>query len=315
MNLLWSTGYQADLPWVMKVRWDGELAAKVFVYVDDGRPTGPTEFLTWQAGQAYGAGCTRRGVQDALQKQTSPSQAPGPWAVMVTHMHNGRICGMVSQEKWDKTKRFIQEMGEMVVKDHLPLAWLLQVRGFLMYVVRICPWINPYMKGLHLTLDSWRPFRRADGFKLRGKELENALAWGMEGGMPCWWSDDKPGEGQTHEASLMAQRGSGNKEPPLEVKPVPRFIQDLVYLTQLTKAGTPPRQLYRARPSAALFVIGDASGKTKCTVVVTQYGLVMSPGCGLSRGGASRLTSGRRKTSLAIGRQACNQRRRATQVP
>ncbi len=36
MNLPGLTGYRADLPWVMKVRWDGKLAAKVFVYLDDG---------------------------------------------------------------------------------------------------------------------------------------------------------------------------------------------------------------------------------------------------------------------------------------
>jgi hypothetical protein len=36
MNLPGSTGYQADFPWVMKVRWDSELAPKVFVYVVDG---------------------------------------------------------------------------------------------------------------------------------------------------------------------------------------------------------------------------------------------------------------------------------------
>jgi hypothetical protein len=46
-NLPWSKGYRADLPWVMKVRWDGELATKMFVYVNDGRPTGPTKFLMW----------------------------------------------------------------------------------------------------------------------------------------------------------------------------------------------------------------------------------------------------------------------------
>ncbi len=71
----------------------------------------------------------------------------------------------------------------------------------------------------------------------------------------------------------MAQWGSCDEEPPLEVKPVPRFIQDLAYLTQLTKADTPPWQLYWARHSAAIFVIGNTSGKTKGAVVVTQYGL------------------------------------------
>jgi hypothetical protein len=76
-NLPGSKGYRADLPWVMKIRWDGELAAEVFVHVDDGHATGPTEFLSWQVGQAYGAGCTRRGVQDALRKRTPPSPTPG----------------------------------------------------------------------------------------------------------------------------------------------------------------------------------------------------------------------------------------------
>jgi hypothetical protein len=120
----------------MKIRWDGKLAAEVFVYVDDGRATGPTELLAWQAGRAYGAGCTRRGVQNALRKRTSPSQTPGPWAGTVTHTDGGKVCGMVLQEKWDKTKRLIAELEEMVARDCLPLTRLLQIRGFLMYVVR-----------------------------------------------------------------------------------------------------------------------------------------------------------------------------------
>ncbi len=185
MNLPGSTGYRANLPWVKKVRWNGELAAEVFVYVDDGRPTGPTKYLAWQAGWAYGVGCTRRGVQDASRKRTSPSQTPGPWAGKVTHTDGGRIRGTVSQEKWEKTKSLITEMATTVEHGHLPLGQLLQIRVFLMYVVQTYPWINPYMKGLHLTIDSWRPFRGADGFKLRGKELENALACGVDEDLPC----------------------------------------------------------------------------------------------------------------------------------
>jgi hypothetical protein len=45
-NLPGSKGYRANLPWVFKLRWDGKLGAEVFVYVDDGRAIGPTEFLT-----------------------------------------------------------------------------------------------------------------------------------------------------------------------------------------------------------------------------------------------------------------------------
>ncbi|KAL3791404.1 hypothetical protein ACHAW5_005778 [Stephanodiscus triporus] len=133
----------------MKIRWDGELAAEVFVYVDDGRPTGPTEFLAWQAGRAYGAGCTREEYRTPRGSERPPLTPGLGW----------HLSGMVSQEKWDKTKRLIREMADMVEQDCLPLARLLQIRGFLMYVVHTYPWINPYMKGLHLTIDSWRPLR------------------------------------------------------------------------------------------------------------------------------------------------------------
>ena len=271
-NLPGSKGYRADLPWVFKLRWDGKLGVEVFVYVDDGRAIGPTEFLTWQAARWYGSGCTRRGVQDASRKRTSPSLTPGPWAGTVTHTEDGRICGMVSQEKWEKTKRLITEMLEMVSQDYYPLARLLQIRGFLMYVVRTYPWINPYMKGMHLTIDSWRPLRGLDGFKLRGKELESALALGLDGDMPCRRAEDDPKDEQPH-VSLMSRTENWAEEAPVDVRPVARFLQDLEYLAQLTEAPTPPRQLYRARHTAALFVIGDASGKAKGAVVVTQYGL------------------------------------------
>ena len=46
---------------------------------------------------------------------------------------------MVLQEERDKTKHLIAELKEMVTLDCLPLTRLLQIRGFLMYVVRTYP--------------------------------------------------------------------------------------------------------------------------------------------------------------------------------
>jgi len=164
-NLPGSKGYRSDLPWVMKIRADGHLAAEIFVYVDDGRTTGHSPRLTWAAARAYTAGCSRRGVQDASRKRMSPSDTPGPWAGTVTHTAGGRVLGMVSQVKWDKTKLLIAELGGMIPKGPLPLQRLLEIRGFLMYVVWTYTWLNPYIKGLYLTVDSWRPGRAEDGFK------------------------------------------------------------------------------------------------------------------------------------------------------
>ena len=217
------------------------------------------------------AGCTRRGVQDASHKRTSPSQTPGPWASTVTHTDGGKVCGMVSQEKWDKSKRLIAELGEMVALDCLPLTRLLQIRGFLMYVVRTYPWINPYIKGLHLTIDSWQPFRGPDGFKLSGKELASVLTWDIDGAMPCRRAEDDP--------EIVPEAGNAHKregradEPPVHVTPAPRFLQDLKHLSQLIDVDTPPRQLYQAKHSTALFVIGDASDRAKGSVVMYQHGL------------------------------------------
>ena len=38
--------------------------------------------------------------------------------------------------------------------------------------------MNPYLKGLHLTLYSWIPYREQYGWQLRGEELNMAKLYG-----------------------------------------------------------------------------------------------------------------------------------------
>ena len=46
--------------------------------------------------------------------------------------------------------------------------------GVLIYVSRTyCPFI-PFLRGVHQTLDSWRDWRGADGWKLTDREIEHA---------------------------------------------------------------------------------------------------------------------------------------------
>ncbi len=269
-NLLGSKGYRSDLPWEMKIRADGHLAAEIFVYVDDGRATGHSPRLTWAAARAYAAGCSRRGVQDASRKRTSPLDTPGPWAGTVTHTADGRVLGMVSQVKWDKTKLLIAELGEMIPKGPLPLQRLLETRGFLMYVVRTYTWLNPYIKGLHLMVDSWRPGRAEaeDGFKWTAKERRWMQFHGTEeGGLPC----RREFEGE-EVLGTMDHVGMDEGAPEM-VTPVERYVWDLGCLRELTVSAKPPKQLYRAERQAAFFVIGDASGKGKGNAIVEQYGV------------------------------------------
>ena len=276
LNLPGSPGYRADLPWVMKIRADGHIAAEIFVYVDDGRAVGHTAAVAWLAARFYAAMCARLGVQDAARKErTSASRTPGPWAGTVTHTDQDQVCGMVSQEKWEKTQALIQELAEMVGRDLLPLQRLLEIRGFLIYVVRTYPWLNPYIKGIHLTADSWRPGREASGFKMRGKELERAMAiWTASRGLPCRREDVGPDEsGPAPRREREKGRDHSTDEAPGDVRPVPRLKRDIACLLELTGSPFPPRQLYRAKHVMAFFVIGDASGTGKGVAVVEQYGV------------------------------------------
>jgi hypothetical protein len=78
----------------------------------------------------------------------------------------------------------------MLEQEFLPLHSVLVIRGFLNYVVRMYTWLNPYIKGLHLTINSWRPGRETSGFKLKGKDLEHAMAtWAKSRGTLCRWVD------------------------------------------------------------------------------------------------------------------------------
>ncbi len=99
------------------------------------------------------------------------------------------------------------------------------IRGFLIYVVWTYPWLNPYIKGLHLAIDSWRPGREELGFKMRGKELERALAtWAKGRGLPCQREDDNTDEvAPPPPREARESQGRPEDEVPGDVWPVPRF--------------------------------------------------------------------------------------------
>jgi hypothetical protein len=222
-NLPGSKGYRSDLPWVMKIRCDGHLATEVYVYVDDGRVTGHSAEQTALGARAYGAGCTRLGVQDASRKRTTPTHTPGPWAGTVTHTDAGEVIGMVLQEKWDRTKALIQELSDLLANPPLPLHRLLQIRGFLIYVVRTYKWLNPYIKGLHLTIDSWRPGRADNGFKLKGRELKQAMASWKSNKELDFGLCGRQSEEEDH-ASATGDRKQPDDAPPEAVQPFNQWI-------------------------------------------------------------------------------------------
>ena len=83
---------------------------------------------------------------------------PGAWAGTVTHTDEA-VVAKVSGKKWKKVKYLIAELNEMIKNNEeaMPHKQLEKIRGFLIYVSRMYRWMPPYSKGLHLTLDGWRP--------------------------------------------------------------------------------------------------------------------------------------------------------------
>ena len=176
---------------------------------------------------------------------------------------------MVSQEKWDKTKGLLKELTDMLTKGPLPLQCMLEIRGFLMYVVRTYPWLNPYMKGMHLTIDSWQAGRAEDGFKMTAKELQvfESSKWANVG-LLCRRADEE------EDGGTPTTQAPEEECAPVMVEPVPHYLRDLECLVKLTDTSEPPHQLYRAQQQSAFFVVGDASSKGKGNAAgIEQYGV------------------------------------------
>ncbi len=69
LNLPGHPSYNPSMPWVLKVRKDGVIATDLKTYVDDERPSRPTELEVWRAAQRASSIQGMLGIQDMAQKQ------------------------------------------------------------------------------------------------------------------------------------------------------------------------------------------------------------------------------------------------------
>ena len=104
--------------------------------------------------------------------------------------------------------------------------------------------MNPYLKGLHNTIDGWREERDKEGWKLSGKARktwEQARAF-----LPCRREHDADAGGDGGDDPLTqkdtpATEGTGTPEPPTTVKPMPRLVSNVKYLIELLDLEVAPR--------------------------------------------------------------------------
>jgi hypothetical protein len=105
----------------------------------------------------------------------------------------------------------------------IPRKRLEQIRGFLQYVTRTYTGMNPYHIGFHLTIDGWQEDWDEDGWRQRPT------------------SKGSPGDGGvSDEIAAMAMHMAGDDpEAPEFVSAVPRCVQDIEAMMELTRSATP----------------------------------------------------------------------------
>jgi hypothetical protein len=105
MNLPGSNEYDLLLPWVSKICLeDGNIAADLFLYVDDGRLTGNSRDEVKQATRVATSRLQKLGIlQDAPRKRRWGSRRPGAWAGSIVEATNDGVLVTISQAKWEKS--------------------------------------------------------------------------------------------------------------------------------------------------------------------------------------------------------------------
>jgi len=240
LNLPGDPVYQPGLPWICKrQKSDGCIACDFVTYVDDMRSGGNGWIEARKVSRTIDMKLNYLELQDAARKRRDPSQQPGPWAGSVVGIEEGVVYVIVTQECWDKAKMMVKWMcRDVESSDEVDFKILESYRGFLVYFSRTYPACVPYLKGIHLTLDSWRPWRKEDGWKYSLRDIRTML------------------EG----ADVGEAIGCGEK-PPGRVRVVPRLRDDLGALMELLEPETPPKRTVRPKQGASVvYGFGDASG-------------------------------------------------------
>ena len=258
MNLPGKVDYDPTLPWVSKIRLGDQcIACDVVIFVDDLRVSGPTKNEAWQASQRAAGLLNHIGIQDAPRKRRDGSQVPGAWSGCVLRTDRDGVFVYVSQEKWDKTKRLLDEVQELLTSDpsKLPRKRLEQIRGFLQYVTRTYTGMNPYLIGFHLTIDGWREDRDDEGWRKRSTPKGVVGDGGVSDELAIMEAALKI---TSEEASLMRS----GPEAPEFVAAVPRFHLDIKALQRLSRTELPTlRRVRCSKRGHAFYGFYDASGR------------------------------------------------------
>ena len=248
LNLPGSQDYSPAEPWVSKRTSNGKIPPDAFTFVDDIRTVGRSEKICDNATRRVGSSLNYLGEQEASRKRRPSSQRSGAWIGAIFRADENNIGILTSQEKWDKTKHIVQKWRTRLEDRDFLLdrKELERDREFLVPLSMVYPSFSPYLKGLHLTLEMWRPDRDEGGWKLPRNDWARLQVHLIEEGID------------------VDALGTEYSDAPEIVTRAPRLVQDLDALYILTNDPKPPLRIVRSKLLKALGVsFVDASGQGK----------------------------------------------------
>ena len=147
------------------------MAGAIVTFVDDGRASGKDSEHAWQVGQQAAKRLQYLGIQNAPRKIGPPTQVKtGRWAGSIIEASQESVFKSVAKSKWDRVlpiaRRILQEI-ESTPDGKLDFKQLERDRGFIDDIFMTYRAVNLYLKGVHYSIDSWRPNQKEDGWKMK----------------------------------------------------------------------------------------------------------------------------------------------------
>ena len=169
-------------------------------------------------------------------------------------MSKNVITKSVSQEKWTKGKDIVQNLFNLI-KEHpferpiLNRKLLERHTGFLNHMSMTFEDMTPFLKGLYLTLNSWRSKRDDEDWKLSDKSWVNCVIARFE-------------NGSISESELDNElKGHNGKSCPTLVTASPRLSDDVSALVAMFDSQNAPEVNLRSKNIiSVIYGFGDASG-------------------------------------------------------
>jgi hypothetical protein len=135
-------------------------------FFDDGRIYAPDNELAQRDIRQMCSSLQWLGNKGATRKRRSGGMRPGAWSCACVYTYKNLAQKILSQTKWEKLKLCVKWFLDHAIKRIVAnRKMVLEKRGFMVYCGCTYYFNLPFLKGIHLSLEVWRPNKYVDGWQ------------------------------------------------------------------------------------------------------------------------------------------------------